>query len=408
MRYVGYSCVQNKIMLKTEFLVRYRTAYQELNRIIDLLSVEDCAVQVDDKHSSIKWHLGHIWWLWNIAISDIDIKRKTFIEQYSYLFNSYYPGYSTSLPQSRRSFGRPFMREILGYQENLNESLEILLSDDSIDSSDYMPALTFALNHMEQHIELILSSIKYLLNSYSPKVTFDSESGTELYLSKSSWLELTGEKNFMLGLNQSATSFCYDCETPQYEHFQYSFIISNRVVTNGEYLEFVEAGGYEDRSYWTNTGWDWVCKNSITSPFYWYKNNVDDWMEFYLLGPRLLNHYLPVTHVSLYEAQAYAKWRDNRLPTEKEWEIAATILDDDFQWGQVWEWTTSKFDPYPKYYPPAKDPMHLSTWSLMDGRPVLRGASCFTPEGHARITYRNYYKPDYRLQFGGIRLAKSI
>lgn len=372
------------------------------------LTTEECLLQVDTNHSPIKWHLGHMYWLWEQVLRYIG-SHKVYNEGYSYLFNSYYPTSDEALPISRRSFAQPSMESVQAYRHHIVTLVEELL--DYGDKEYLDPAslslMFYALNHAEQHFELMVSSIKY--SSYRSLLAkpYDQSYNSPENCESIRWIDVFADRIFDLGTDKLGSSFCYDCETPGYRYYQNNFMIRETVVTNGEYLRFVEREGYQNRTYWTNAGWDWKTSNNINHPLYWYKER-NNWYEYDLGGAQKLKHFGLLNHISLYEAEAYAKYAEARLPTEQEWEIAAKTLGDKFQWGELWEWTSSRFTSYPGYKSPQEDPLHTSMWPLMDGRAVLRGASIHTLEDHSRISYRNYYKPDYRLQFAGIRLANDL
>jgi ergothioneine biosynthesis protein EgtB len=276
---------------------------------------------------------------------------------------------------------------------------ELLGSSASNTGSDLANLVTLGLNHEQQHQELFLTDLKYTLsinplfpayrNDYAPEELTASGTG--------SFSELS-EGIYEIGHN--GDGFCFDNELSRHKVFLGDFAISDRTVTNAEFIEFIDAGGYTDFRFWHSEGWDWVNREQIRSPLYW--NNIDgEWHHFTLGGLRPLPLDAPVCHVSFYEASAFAEWKGMRLPTEFEWEAA----NDHFDWGKRWEWTNSAYLPYPGFTK-AAGAVGEYNGKFMVNQMVLRGASIATPVGHSRQSYRNFFHPHLRWQFTGIRLAK--
>jgi ergothioneine biosynthesis protein EgtB len=266
-------------------------------------------------------------------------------------------------------------------------------------NSQLIELVTLGLNHEQQHQELFLTDLKYTfsLNPLFPAYREDhapeenAETGGEGFVSV---------KEGVYEIGYDGTGFCFDNELSRHKVYLNGFEIGTRLVTNIEFIEFIQDGGYRDHRLWHSDGWDWVSQNKIESPLYWY-NKDGEWFHFTLGGLRPLPLDAPACHISFYEAAAYAEWRETRLPTEFEWEAAS----ENFNWGLRWEWTNSAYLPYPGFKK-ASGAVGEYNGKFMINQMVLRGASVATPEGHSRSTYRNFFQPPLRWQFTGVRLAR--
>jgi ergothioneine biosynthesis protein EgtB len=286
----------------------------------------------------------------------------------------------------------------MNYREYIDSHmLDFLASEKGDPQIAYL--IELGLNHEQQHQELLLTDIKYILGHNTLFPAYSKDFTKEMnVLDKNGFTSLKAGKQ---PIGYSGQGFCFDNELNHHEKWINGFEISNSLVTNGEYLEFIEDGGYSSFEFWYSEGWDWVNGNDIISPLYWHK--IDgEWFQYTLQGLIPLNKELPVTHVSFYEASAYAGWKGMRLPTEFEWETAA----DKLQWGLRWEHTGSAYLPYPGFRK-ADGAVGEYNGKFMINQMVLRGASIATPEGHSRNSYRNFFHPDERWQFTGIRLVKD-
>jgi ergothioneine biosynthesis protein EgtB len=289
---------------------------------------------------------------------------------------------------------RPSVSSVLDYRKHVNENIILLLSTGSSDAIDTL--IETGINHEQQHQELLVYDIKYILGHQPlfPSFTIDKN------------LEKEVEGNFIsipegvYEIGYHGDGFHFDNEEGRHKTYVQKTEIDNKLVSNGEYMAFIESGGYKDFNLWHAEGWDWVNQNNIQAPMYWYKVD-NEWMYYDFQGLNKVDKTLPVMHISYYEAFAYAEWAGKRLPTEFEWEIAS----DQLSWGKLWEWTSSAYLPYPNF---KKAPGALGEYNgkFMVNQHVLRGSSYVTPDGHSRITYRNFFHPSMRWMFSGIRLAK--
>lgn len=364
------------------------------------LQTEDYVVQPIVDVSPPKWHLGHTTWFFE----DFILKKhkpdyKEFNKQYSFVFNSYYESMGTRVVRTDRgNLSRPTVDEIYEYRNYVTSALSELLSDSTIISSELESLVEIGIHHEKQHQELLLTDIKYILGN-NPLLPAYSENYLENTSTpgKSYWIPIEAG---IYEIGHKGDDFCYDNELARHQVYLQDFEISSNLVTNAEYLEFINAEGYKDALLWHSEGWAWVNENQINAPQYWHFEN-GNWMTYTLAGYKKLDLNSPVTHISYYEAFAYAQWRGKRLPTEFEWEVA----QKHFKWGQRWEWTESAYLPYPGY---TKAPGALGEYNgkFMVNQKTLRGASTATSPNHTRPTYRNFFHPQLRWQFTGIRLAQ--
>jgi ergothioneine biosynthesis protein EgtB len=389
------------------------------------LSAEDCCVQSMPDASPIKWHLGHTTWFFETFVLErFEVPFKPFHNAFRVMFNSYYNavGEKHSRPQ-RGLLTRPPLSAIQDYRRNVDERMRRLLERPVND--DMLRSLTvLGLNHEQQHQELMLTDIKHLF-SQSPLKPCYQAPGTYPSVPSAAleWHDLEGG---IVQIGHAGEGFCFDNESPRHKEYIQPHQLASRLVTNAEYLQFVDAGGYEDPAFWLSEAWDWIRANQHSHPLYWLGGDAG-WMEFTLGGVLPLDPNLPVVHVSYYEADAYARWSGARLPTETEWEHAASQqqISGNFAdsnrfhpaaatgaglvqiYGDVWEWTQSSYSPYPGYYP-AKGAIGEYNSKFMVNQYVLRGGSCATPLEHIRSSYRNFFPAHACWQFSGIRLARDI
>lgn len=375
---------------------RYRAVRNHTESLCRNLQPEDFVVQAAEEVSPTKWHLAHTTWFFETFLLKPYLNSYTeFHPRYSYLFNSYYNAVGARTHRFHRGLmTRPTVSEIMAYRAHVNQEMEILLSlrqGEEIDS-----LLELGVNHEQQHQELLITDLKYNLsfNPLHPEV---------LAIGEYDSIHQRGWESVSAGIYEvgfSGEGFSYDNECGRHKVFLEPFSISKSLVTNGEFLEFIRAGGYQNAELWLSDGWDWVNKNQLKYPLYW--QEIDGDFQYYTLnGMKALDPDAPVAHVSFYEAAAYAEWIGCRLPTEFQWEAASSR----FNWGQRWEWTNSAYLPYPRYQ---KAPGAIGEYNgkFMINQMVLRGASVATPEGHSRPTYRNFFPPQSCWQFTGIRLVK--
>ena len=375
---------------------RYRAVRTHTERLCRNLQPEDFVVQAAEEVSPTKWHLAHTTWFFETFLLKPHLNSYSeFHPQYSYLFNSYYNGVGARTHRFHRGLmTRPTVLEIMAYRAYVNQEMEILLSIRQGEEIDSL--LELGINHEQQHQELLITDLKYNL-SFNPLYPEVLDVGEYLPEQQQGW-ESIQEGVYEIGF--SGDGFSYDNECGRHKVFLEPFSISKALVTNGEFLEFIRAGGYQNADLWLSDGWDWVNRNQLKHPLYW--RETEGHFQYYTLsGLKKLDPDAPVAHVSFYEAAAYAEWAGCRLPTEFQWEAACGRLE----WGQRWEWTNSAYLPYPRYQ---KAPGAIGEYNgkFMINQMVLRGASVATPEGHSRPTYRNFFPPQSCWQFSGIRLVK--
>ena len=411
--------------LATDPVARFASVRSASLRIVEPLSPEDCAVQSMPDVSPAKWHLAHTSWFFEqFLLREHSPGYRAFDDRFGYLFNSYYEavGPRHSRPE-RGLLTRPTLAEVLRYRAHVDEQMARLM-DASCWRSELWPLVELGLNHEQQHQELMLTDIKHVLsrNPLEPSYRSDLRAPPECgrVAPAGRWFDVDGGLR-AIGVGDDP-GFSFDNESPRHRVWLETYRIAARPVTNSEYREFIREGGYEEPRLWLSDGWGVVQSEGLQRPLYW---SEDLQSEFTLGGRRDIEPDAPVCHVSYYEADAFARWADARLPTEAEWEIAAAGLapvgnladadalqpmpgGDDAcpgqMFGDVWEWTSSAYAPYPRFRP-AKGAIGEYNGKFMCNQQVLRGGSCVTPAGHVRATYRNFFYPRSRWQFMGFRLA---
>ena len=362
------------------------------------LVTEDYVVQPMADVSPPKWHLGHSTWFFEEFIHKKFKKGyQVFDDDFSFVFNSYYESVGKRVVRSDRgNLSRPTVQQVYEYRNYVTAAIQDLMEntvDHELDS-----LLEIGIHHEKQHQELLLTDIKYILGNNPLLPTYaDTYMEHAPELDSREWISMD-EGIYEIGHNSD--SFCYDNELGRHKVYLHPYQIASTLVTNSEYLEFIKAGGYEHFDYWHAEGWDWVNTNHINSPLYWHLIN-GSWEYYSLEGLQQINPNAPVTHLSYFEAYAYAQWKDMRLPTEFEWEAA----QERFSWGKRWEWTESAYLPYPNYTK-ADGALGEYNGKFMVNQKVLRGGSIATPKKHTRPTYRNFFPPSARWQYMGLRLAQ--
>lgn len=361
------------------------------------LLLEDYSVQPVEFVSPPKWHLAHTTWFWEaFVLTKYAPTYQVFSEDFSFLFNSYYNFVGKRiLRQSRGLLTRPSVKEIYTYREYVTNAIVELIR--TLEDKCVLDIIEIGINHEEQHQELLIYDIKYILGQQPTFPIYNDKLGIQKNTNQTGFTKI---KAGLYEIGHEGSSFCFDNELNRHKVYVENYEISNSVVTNGAYLEFIKSGGYQNFEYWHDEGWSWVNMNKITSPLYWYLID-NEWHEYNLNGLSKLKLEEPVCHISFYEASAFAQWKECRLPTEFEWEVASNQLN----WGQVWEWTNSAYLPYPGF---SKSPGALGEYNgkFMINQMVMRGGSVATPLNHSRNTYRNFFHASMRWQYSGIRLAK--
>lgn len=409
---------------------KHTTALSKYNRIrghsiglCDPLEIEDFVAQPSTDVSPPKWHLAHTTWFFeNFLLVPFLENYKVFHKEYSFLFNSYYVSVGARWMRAERGYlTRPTVSDIYKYREYVDEQMRVLLNQNL--SAEVLGILELGFQHEQQHQELLLYDIKYILGQnplfpvYKPLPAKPKKSPAPM-----SWLAVAGG-NYEIGYE--GNDFHFDNELGRHTVFIHRCEVASRLVNVGEYLEFMNEGGYDNTEYWLAEGWDWVQKEKVRAPLYWIQED-GGWSYYTLQGLQPLNLSEPVAHVSFYEADAFARWKGVRLPTEYEWEVASlkyekeipntanfvesgaySPINDDGHgfFGNLWEWTSSAYRPYPFYKAP---PGAIGEYNgkFMINQMVLRGGSYATARDHIRPTYRNFFHPHLQWHFNGIRLAR--
>ncbi len=379
-------------------LQAYETVRQRSKQICGPLQTEDYVVQPIPDVSPPKWHLGHTTWFFETFILKPNVVGyQEFNPDYNYVFNSYYETVGARVIRTNRgNLSRPTVQEVYAYRDYVDEAMENLLSCPV--SPELQELLTLGFYHEEQHQELLWTDIKYILGhnplfpayaeQYPQSENFD---GNAVF---------TPIKSGLYQIGHEGEGFCFDNELGRHTVFLQDFEISNELVRNQEYLEFINDGGYQNFRFWHAEAWDWVKNNEVKAPLYWHQMD-GNWFNYTLGGLKPVEPEEPVCHVSFYEAAAFAAWKGMRLPTEFEWEVAAKQLN----WGSRWEWTNSAYLPYPGFIT-APGAIGEYNGKFMVNQMVLRGASAVTSPNHSRETYRNFFQTNARWQYTGIRLAQ--
>lgn len=381
----------------------YREVRSYTEKLCEPLEIEDYIPQPVMDVSPARWNIAHTTWFFEEMVLKRSVPAyQVFDPNFGFLFNSYYNTIGDRTPRDNRgALSRPTVDEVYAYRKHVDEHMDGLLVDDI--PMEIRDLIILGLNHEQQHQELLLTDLKYtfsvnpLFPAYRDGFAPEEMSEPPAIAGGDSLAEFEGG---LYEIGHDGDGFCFDNELSRHKVYLNDFLISNRLVTNGEFLEFINDGGYRDHRLWHAEGWDWVNQNGVGSPLYWYERD-GEWSHFTLGGLRKLPLESPVCHTSFYEASAFAEWKGMRLPTEFEWESASGKLN----WGKRWEWTNSAYLPYPGF---AKAGGAVGEYNgkFMINQMVLRGASVATPAGHSRSTYRNFFHPHLRWQFTGIRLAK--
>ncbi len=375
--------------------IQTRRYSEELTRP---LLIEDYSVQPSEFASPPKWHLAHVTWFWEEFILTKYAKDyKVYDEDFSFLFNSYYNNAGKRVLRPVRGLmTRPSVQEIYHYRNYVTDAMVHFLTTNP--NEEVLNLIKVGINHEEQHQELFVYDIKYILGNQPTFPTY----GGNLFIPKTEPVsnEFITIDAGVYEIGHSGTEFCFDNELDRHKVYIADFEIATNLITNAAFIEFMNAGGYTNFNYWHDEGWQWINNNKVNAPLYWYQIE-GEWYTYTLDGLQKINLQEPVIHVSYFEAWAYAEWRKMRLPTEAEWEVAA----DKFTWGQLWEWTNSAYLAYPGF---SKAPGALGEYNgkFMINTMVLRGGSVATPDGHSRKTYRNFFHSNMRWQYCGIRLVK--
>ncbi|MFT5532656.1 MAG: ergothioneine biosynthesis protein EgtB [Burkholderiaceae bacterium] len=368
------------------------------------LSEEDACVQSMPDTSPAKWHLAHTTWFFETFLLErFETDFQPHHPAFRVLFNSYYNGVGEKHARAQRGMiTRPSLSEVLAYRAAVDARVTTLLE---APSPELTALVHLGLQHEQQHQELLLTDLKHLLSQNPLHPVYANDATLPPARRSSPGWHRIAAGTVEIGVDDDG--FCFDNERPRHRQFVESFALATTLVTNADYLAFIDADGYGDAALWLSEGWDWVRNNAITQPLYWHRAETG-WHEFTLRGLQPLDLQRPVIHLSYFEADAYARWAGARLPTEAQWESAVQsaspdTFDDLFD--ACWQWTASSYAPYPGFAT-ADGALGEYNGKFMVNQYVLRGGSCVTPEGHARATYRNFFPATARWQFTGVRLAQ--
>jgi ergothioneine biosynthesis protein EgtB len=413
--------------VRAELDAAYTAVRAESGAICAPLAVEDYVIQSMEDVSPPKWHLAHTTWFFeNFLLEPFLPGYQPFHPRYGYLFNSYYETVGRFFPRQKRGLlARPTAEEIYRYRDHVDVCMRELL--DTVPAArwgEVADRATLGLHHEQQHQELLMTDIKHIFATNPLRPAYRERLAERPAATAGAPLKWQEWPAGVYEIGHEGGGFAFDNETPRHRVYLNQFRIAERPVTNGEYLEFMEAGGYRNPALWLSQGWQTVRERGWQAPLYW-ESEGSAWSTMTLAGMRPVAPLEPVCHVSYFEADAYARWAGKRLPSEAEWEIAARKepVDGNFLdrgrlhpapaadtpapaqfFGDVWEWTQSAYSPYPGYRTAAGS-LGEYNGKFMCGQYVLRGGSCATPAGHVRATYRNFFYPPDRWQFSGIRLA---
>jgi ergothioneine biosynthesis protein EgtB len=409
---------------------RYRRIRAYSRQLCEGLEVEDTVVQTMPDVSPTKWHLGHTTWAFEtFVLKAFADDHKPFVDAYAVLFNSYYNGVGPQWDRPRRGvLARPTLREVWAYRDAVDAQMNALLTSARADDDDVRGAVEIALQHEQQHQELMLTDLKHVLASNPLAPVY--RDATRAPAQHPIVMEPVALPGGLVEIGAAGDGFSYDNERPRHRTFLEDFKLAPDLVTAGDYRAFIDAGGYDRPELWLDDGWQWVRQSGTRAPLYW-TLDAGQWFETRLTGKQPVDDDAPVCHVSFYEADAYARFVGARLPTEAEWEHASrvvalgpehgTFADEGFVhpqgrtaplgagqvrdlFGEVWEWTQSAYHPYPRFVP-YEGSLAEYNGKFMNNQRVLRGGSVATHRDHIRPSYRNFFQPEKRWQFCGFRLA---
>ncbi len=431
---------------REELLRRFARVRQTTEWICEPLTVEDCVVQTSTECSPVKWQLGHTAWFFETFVLTPHARGyHLFHPKFGYLFNSYYNAIGARTPRDVRGLmSRPALAEVLAYRAHVHRALERFMLEAEADVlHSVAPILIMGMNHEQQHQELMLTDVKTVLAMNPLRPVYRAREIISSTIHPMNWVPFDeglieigatpspfqgGGRRMIDHASGVVNNFYFDNEGPRHRQYVESFELANRLVTNGEYKDFIADGGYKNPALWLSDGWAKCQSDAWHAPKYWELND-GEWWAMTLQGFRAVEDSEPVTHLSYYEADAYATWAGARLPTEFEWELASNnvSIEGNFlesnnfhpvplapadpgnpsqMFGDVWEWTRSAYLPYPGYNA-AEGALGEYNGKFMSNQMVLRGGSCVTPRDHIRATYRNFFPPESRWQFSGIRLARD-
>lgn len=382
-------------------LLEYKRIRKQTEFLCENVPAESMVLQAEEFASPGKWHLGHTTWFFEtFLLKEFVPGYEVFNASYAFIFNSYYETLGQRVKRNQRGIlFDPPLQQIMQYRAYIDLQVELYFS---AFQASALSVIELGLQHEQQHQELLCTDIKYLYaqHPFHPPCPLNGITVANKYEDTYHMLPVS-EGTYPIGYNGSG--FCFDNEKPAHPQYISGFEIMNRPVTNGEYIAFIEAGGYKDFRWWLSEGWTWIQSQEIQLPLYWQKLH-QQYMHYTFNGMQPVDPNEPLVHINYFEADAFARWKEMSLPTEFEWEVAANIHPDSCTY-QVWEWTQSAYLPYPGYSTPM-GAIGEYNGKFMINQMVLRGGSIVTPAGHSRMSYRNFFHPHLRWQYSGIRLVK--
>ncbi|QNP48746.1 ergothioneine biosynthesis protein EgtB [Diaphorobacter aerolatus] len=415
--------------------IRFASVREASVKLAQPLSAEDCCAQSMPDASPVKWHLAHTTWFFEtFVLEPFESRFAPFDPAFRVLFNSYYNGVGARHPRPERGLlTRPDLQTVLNYREHVDERMNRLFAQGV--GEELLAIVELGLQHEQQHQELLLTDVKHLLsrNPLWPAYRESTERRANEGNHAPAHARWHAHAGGLLQIGHEGHGFAFDNERPRHSVFLQPFEIAEQLVTNAQYLEFIEDGGYRDPALWLAEGWDWRAAQALEAPLYWRRSDADasqssQWQEFSLEGPQALAPRQPVVHLSYFEADAFARWAGARLPTEAEWEAVAQATASRTagahfaesgalhpvpeeggklqMFGNVWQWTRSSYEAYPGFQP-AEGAVGEYNGKFMVNQYVLRGGSCATPQSHIRASYRNFFPATARWQFAGLRLARG-